>query len=119
MFDAASLRELINEHGVIVTLRKKSNNTYNVTTGKVVQSNTDYTVKAYFFNNDPSVGEFSNLLKAERRAVISDILTNGSVTPDVDASDEIIHGSYTTTITRASKITSSSDNMCQMVYLRD
>lgn len=119
MFDAASLRKLINEHGVTVTLRKKSNGSYNVTTGKVVQSNTDYTVRVYFFNNDPSVGEFSNILKAERRAVISDILTNGLTTPDVDASDEIIHGSYTTTITRTTKITSGSRNMCQLVYLRD
>jgi len=119
MFDAAPLRELINEHGVVVTLRKRSNGSYNVTTGKVVQSNTDYTVKVYFFNNDPSVGEYSNIVRAERRAVIADILVNGSVTPDVDVSDEIIYGGFTTTVTRASKITSSTPNMCQMVYLRD
>lgn len=119
MFDAASLRKLIEEHGTTVTLRKKENGAYNVTTGKTVQSYTDYTVKAYFFNNDPSVGDFSNMLRAERRAVISDKLVNGSVTPDLDASDEIINGSYTTTVTRTTKITSRSSNMCQLVYLRD
>lgn len=119
MFDPASLRELINEHGVSVTLRKKANGAYNVTTGKVVQTNTDYTVKVYFFNNDPSVGEFSNILTSERRAVLSDKLDTGSETPEVDASDEIVFGGYTTTVVRSSKITSSSSNMCQMVYLRD
>ena len=119
MFDPYTLRKLITEHGVTVTLRKKSTGAYNTTTGKVTQTNTDYTVQVYFFNNDPSVGQFSIAAKAERRAVVSDRLSDGSNTPDIDSSDELIFQSNIITVTRSSKITSSTSNMCQLLYLQD
>lgn len=119
MFDAASLRALINEHGITVTLRKKVAGAYNTTTGKVTHTNTDYAVKGYFFNNDPSVAEFNTTVMGERRMVLSDKLDNGSDTPEVDATDEILFGAKTTTVTRVTKISSYTSTMCQMLYLRD
>jgi hypothetical protein len=119
MFDPASLRALISEHGVTVTLRKKAAGAYNVTTGSVTQTITDYQVKAYFFNNDPSVGEFAVHQTGERRMVVSDKLTNGAITPEIDSTDEIVFGSKTTTVTRSSVIASAGSTMCQLLYLRD
>lgn len=119
MFDATSLRALINEHGVTVTLRKKVAGVYNTTTGKVTHTITDYTVKGYFFNNDPSVAEFNTTMMGERRMVLSDKLNNGLDTPEVDATDEIVFCSNTTTVTRVTKISSYTSTMCQMLYLRD
>lgn len=51
--------------------------------------------------------------------VVSDKLNNGTVTPEIDATDEIVFGGKTTTVTRVTKISSSSSTMCQMLYLRD
>lgn len=119
MFDPSSLRTLIYEHGITLTLRKKAASAYDVATGTVTQTNTDYTLKGYFFNNDISVGEFSIQLMGERRLVLADKLTDGSDTPDIDATDEVIFNGKTTTVTRASKISSGGSAMCHMVYLRD
>lgn len=119
MFDPNLLRQLIKEHGVVVTLRKKATGVYNTTTGIVTQSNTDYTVKGYFFNNDPSVGEFSSVLHGERRIVLSDKLTNGSSVPEVDSTDEILYSGKTSPVIRSSRIDSAGVNMCQLLYLKD
>lgn len=119
MFDVTSLRQLINEHGVTVTLRKKANGAYNATTGVLAQTNTDYTVKVYFFNNDPSIGEFNTVLTGERRVVVSDVLTNGLTTPEITANDEIIGFGDTVNVTRSSKITSGGANMCQLLYVKE
>lgn len=119
MFDAHSLRQLIKEHGTTVTLRKKDAGAYDVATGTVSQTNTDYIVKAFFFNNDPSVAEFNTQMMGERRVVISDRMINGITTPDIDATDEIVFGGKVTTVTRVTKIMSAGKNMCQMLYLRD
>lgn len=119
MFDASSLRELIYEHGITVTLRKKSAGAYNVATGSVTHTNTDYLVKGYFFNNDPSVAEFNTQMMGDRRLVLSDKLINGHDTPEVLATDEVLFGSKVTTVTRNTKISSVGSTMCQMLYLRD
>lgn len=119
MFDPSSLRQLINEHGITLTLRKKVAGAYDVATGTVSQTSTDYIVKGYFFNNDPSVAEFNNQMMGERRMVVSDKLNNGTVTPEIDATDEIVFGGKITTVTRVTKISSSSSIMCQLLYLRD
>jgi hypothetical protein len=119
MFDPSSLRELIYEHGITVTLRKKSAGAYDVASGTITHTNTDYTVKGYFFNNDPSVAEFNTQMMGDRRLVLSDKLTNGVDTPEVLATDEIVFNGKTTTVTRNTKISSGGSTMCQMLYLRD
>lgn len=119
MFDPHTLRQLINEHGIVVTLKKRATGVYNSTTGVVAQTDTNFSVKGYFFNNDPSVGEFSTVFHGERRIVLSDKLTNGSVVPEVDASDEIVYNGKTSPVTRSSRIDSAGINMCQLLYLRD
>lgn len=119
MFDVASLRQLINEHGVNVTLRKKANGAYNATTGVIAQTVTDYTVKVYFFNNDPSIAEFNTTIMGERRVVVSDLLVDGSATPDITANDEIVGDGDTVNVTRSSKIRSGSATMCQLLYVKE
>jgi hypothetical protein len=119
MFDPALLRQLIKEHGVVVTLRKKSTGAYDPSTGVLSQTNSDYLVKAYFYNNDPSYAEFNSVARGERRVVVSDILVNGSVTPEILANDEIVGFGDTVVVTRSSKITSGNSVMCQILYVRE
>jgi hypothetical protein len=119
MFDVTSLRQLINEHGVNVTLRKKANGVYDATTGVIAQTSTDYAVRVYFFNNDPSIAEFNTIVMGERRVVVSDILLNGQVTPDITANDEIVGDGDTVNVTRSSKIRSGGATMCQLLYVKE
>ncbi len=119
MFDPYTLRTLINEHGTTVTLRKRSNGAYDPASGSVVQSNTDYSVKAYFFNADMSIAEFKTVMTGERRVVVSDKLNNGNTTPDIDATDQIIGFGDTVNVTRASKITSDGVAMCHLLYVKE
>lgn len=118
-FDPASLRALINEHGVVVTVTNIATGAYNQTTGVVATTRTSYLVKAYFFNHDPTVAEFNTIVTGERRVVLSDILVNGSVTPAINAGDEISGFGDTVEVTRSSKITSTQANMCQMLYVKE
>lgn len=126
MFDPSTLRTLINEHGVVVTLRKRLNGTYDPASGTVLQGNTDYQVKAYYFNNDPSMlpfnqanARYDNIVSSEKRVVLSDKLLSGDNTPAVDVSDQIIGDGSTANVTRVAKITSAGDTMCQMLYVSD
>jgi hypothetical protein len=126
MFDPYTLRTLINEHGVVVTLRKRLNSAYDQLSGTVVQGNTDYQVKAYYFNNDPSMlpfnqanARYDNVATGEKRVVVSDKLLDGSNTPAIDVTDQIIGDGSTANVTRTTKITSAGDTMCQMLYVSD
>lgn len=126
MFDPATLRTLINEHGIVVTLRKRLNGAYDPASGTVVQGNTDYQVKAYYFNNDPSMlpfnqanARYDNIATGEKRVVLSDKLLSGANTPAVDVSDQIIGDGVTANVTRVAKITSAGDTMCQLLYVSD
>lgn len=126
MFDPASLRQLINEHGITVTLRKRANSAYNVQNGTITQANTDYSVKAYFFNNDPSMlpfnqanARYDNIIGSERRVVLSDKLTNGLATPVVDVTDQIVYGGVAANVTRNTTISSGTATMCQMLYVSE
>jgi hypothetical protein len=119
MFDPFTLRELIKEHGVTITLKRYSGGTYDPATGSITPSYSAEVVKVYFFNADPSFVESNTVSMGERRAVISDKLENGSNTPDLKAGDILSGFGDDAIITRASKITSSTSNMCQLVYLKE
>lgn len=126
MFDPFTLRTLIEEHGSVVTLRKRVNIVYDTASGSLVQGETDYQVKAYFFNNDPSMlpfnqanARYDNIAASEKRVVVSDKLTDGSSTPAIDVSDQIIGDGVTANVTKTTKITSAGSSMCQMLYVGD
>jgi hypothetical protein len=126
MFDPASLRSLINEHGIVVTLRKRVNGAYDVKAGTVTQTGTDYSVKAYFFNNDPSMlpfnqanARYDNIIASERRVVLSDKLVNGLATPEVDVTDQIVYGGVSANVTRNTIISSGTATMCQMLSVSE
>jgi hypothetical protein len=126
IFDPATLRTLINQHGVTVTIRKRVNGTYDPVSGTLVQSNTDYTARAYFFNSDPSVlpfnqanARYDNIISTEKRVVVSDKLTNGNNTPEIDATDQVLYDGKEYQVTRTTDISSGASKMCQMLYVSE
>lgn len=118
-FDNSTLRSLIKEHGVTVTLRKRAAGTYNNDTGTVTTTNTDYSVRAYFYDFTPDMIDDQSILRGDRRVVIDSKLVDGSTTPEPDATDQIIGLGDTVNIVKVMEIKSGSATMCYLLQVRE
>lgn len=111
MFDTYTLLQMLKEHGVTITLRKRVEGAYDVHTGTVGTTNTDHSVKGYFFSQKYSDGT-SDQLKSVKGLVLE-----GS-SPSVDATDQIVYG-VTYAVLRARKITSGTTTLCYILEVVD
>lgn len=118
-FDVSGLRALINEHGIVLTLRKRSAGAYNNDTGTVTQTNTDYSVRGYFYDYTPDMVDGNSILRGDRRVVVDCKLTNGQATPEPDATDQIIGLGDTVDIVRVMEIKSGAGTMCYLLQVRE
>jgi hypothetical protein len=118
-FDPYTLRQLIKEHGISLTLRKRVASAYDDETGTVTQTNTDYTVRGYFYDYTSDMIDGESILRGDRRVVLDCKLTNGSATPEPDATDQIIGLSDTVNIVRVREIKSGSATMCYLLQVRE
>ena len=66
-FDPTTLRSMIKEHGRTVTLRKRAMTGYSAATGTLTTTNTDYKVRAYFYDYTPDMIDDENILRGDRR----------------------------------------------------
>jgi hypothetical protein len=117
-FDVSGLRALIREHGIALTLRKRAAGAYNNDTGTVTQTNTDYAVRGYFYDFTPDMVDGESILRGDRRVVIDNKLINGQVTPEPDATDQIIGLGQTVDIVKVMEIKSGSNTMCYLLQVR-
>ena len=118
-FDTHTLRQLIKEHGISLTLRKRASSAYDSDTGTVTQTNTDYTVRGYFYDYTSDMVDGESILRGDRRVVLDCKLTNGSATPEPDATDQIIGLSDTVNIVKVMEIKSSTNTMCYLLQVRE
>jgi hypothetical protein len=118
-FDPSTLRQMIREHGIALTLRKRAASAYNVTLGTVTQTNTDYVVRGYFYDYTPDMIDGNSILRGDRRVVLDNKLTNGSATPEPDATDQIIGLGDTVNIVKVMEIKSGSGTMCYLLQVRE
>jgi hypothetical protein len=118
MFDNFTLRQLLNEHGHNITLTKNSRSGYNVTTGSVTVTGTNYVVKGYPFDFQAEMVDGKSILHTDKRMALSTLLTNGGATPEPSINDEISHLGYTLTVLNVQKITSGGLTMCYLLHLR-
>jgi hypothetical protein len=118
-FSSYGLRQLIKEHGIVLTLRKRAASAYDSNTGSVTQTNTDYTVRGYFYDYTPDMIDGQSILRGDRRVVLDNRLVNGSVTPQPDATDQIIGLGDTVNIVKVMEIKSGSATMCYLLQVRE
>jgi hypothetical protein len=118
-FDPFTLRQMIREHGIALTLRKRAAGAYNVTLGTVTQTNTDYALQGYFYDYTPDMIDGNSILRGDRRVVLDNKLTNGSATPEPDATDQIIGLGDTVNIVKVMEIKSGSGTMCYLLQVRE
>jgi len=118
-FDPHTLRQLIKEHGRVVTLRKRAMTGYSAATGTLTTTNADYKVRAYFYDYTPDMIDDENILRGDRRAVLSDKLVNGNTTPQPDSTDQIVGEGDTVNIVKVMEIKSANNVMCYLLQVRD
>ena len=118
-FDPYTLRQMIKEHGIALTLRKRAAGAYNVATGTVTTTNTDYAVRGYFYDYTPDMIDGNSILRGDRRVVLDNKLTNGSATPEPDATDQVIGLGDTVNIVKVMEIKSGSGTMCYLLQVRE
>ena len=118
-FDPYTLRQLIKEHGIALTLRKRSVSAYNNDLGTVTATNTDYAVRGYFYDYTPDMIDGNSILRGDRRVVLDCKLTNGTNTPEPDATDQIIGLGDTVNIVKVMEIKSGSNTMCYLLQVRE
>ena len=118
-FNPYTLRQLIKEHGIALTLRKRAAGAYNNDTGAVTTTNTDYAVRGYFYDYTPDMIDGNSILRGDRRVVLDCKLTNGTTTPEPDATDQIIGLGDTVNIVKVMEIKSGSATMCYLLQVRE
>ena len=118
-FDPYTLRQLIKEHGMALTLRKRAAGAYNNDTGSVTTTNTDYAVRGYFYDYTPDMVDGQSILRGDRRVVLDSILIAGTATPEPDATDQIIGLGDTVNIVKVMEIKSGSATMCYQLQVRE
>jgi len=118
-FDTHTLRQLIKEHGISLTLRKRAASAYDDETGTVTQTNTDYTVRGYFYDYTSDMIDGESILRGDRRVVLDCVLANESATPEPDATDQIIGLGDTVNIVKVMEIKSSTNTMCYLLQVRE
>lgn len=118
-FDPYTLRQLIKEHGIALTLRKRAAGAYDNDLGTVTTTNTDYAVRGYFYDYTPDMIDGNSILRGDRRVVLDSALTNGTATPEPDATDQIIGLGDTVNIVKVMEIKSGSATMCYQLQVRE
>lgn len=118
-FDPYTLRQMIREHGIALTLRKRAASAYDNDLGTVTTTNTDYAVRGYFYDYTPDMIDGNSILRGDRRVVLDNKLVNGTATPEPDATDQIIGLGDTVNIIKVMEIKSGANTMCYLLQVRE
>jgi hypothetical protein len=118
-FDTYTLRQMIKEHGIALTLRKRAASAYDSDSGTVTATNTDYAVRGYFYDYTPDMIDGQSILRGDRRVVLDCKLIDESTTPEPDATDQILGLGDTVNIVKVMEIKSGSATMCYQLQVRE
>jgi hypothetical protein len=114
MIFATDFKKLIDDHGVSLTLVKKSSGNYDPATGSAEVTTTEYPTFGYFYNKAYQPLGQETVERFTRFCVISGL--DLSVEPDIG--DLLVGELETTTIDFVRKITSKSSVMVYMCGLK-
>lgn len=119
IFRSQDLKHLLDLHGQSLTFTVKGSPTYNPTTGDVSRSDTDYTVKGYFYNYNLGDLNGVDVLLGDRRLVFPIVDTSEVTIPEPDPGDEVAGEGDKVTIVSVSKIMSGSTPVCYVCQVRE
>ena len=115
-FRAYDLLKLVEEHGEVLTLRKKTYGDYDSSTSLVGSSATDdYSMTAYFYNYSLGVSDLLNVERGMRKCLISAL--GLAVSPDTE--DLIIGNGDQVHITNVTTMYSAGHSVCFICDVRE
>lgn len=112
MFDPSTIKFLVNEHGHNVTLRRITNGSYDVATGVLSTTTTDFVVKAYPHENTNKELQWDNYIAGDKVYAICTL--PASLTTPINTGYQIVDG---TTILSVNSVKEIKSNNTVMVYL--
>lgn len=116
MFNSFSLNKMLSDHGVTLTLRKKTTEgSYDASSGSVTGSaTTDYSVLAYLYNySNGLVGNNEDIRLGQRKCLVS----GNSEEPDIG--DLIVGSNDSVKITKVTTIYSAGVVICYICDVRE
>jgi len=118
-FRPVDFRFLLDQYGKAVTYRSVSEGTYSTATGGLTGgSNTDKTVKVYFYNYNLGEIDGTNIKLGDRRAVLHTLDTSGNAISEPDIGDQFIGEGDTVKVVGIQKVFSDS-LVCYICQVRE
>lgn len=119
IFRSQDLKFLIDTHGESLTYTVKGSSSYSPVTGDVTRSDTDYTVKGYFYNYNLSDIDGANIILGDRRVVLPLVDTAGDAIPEPSPGDEVDGGGDKVSMVSVAKIMSGTNAVCYICQVRE
>jgi hypothetical protein len=118
-FSTTTIKKMIKDHGIALTLRKRAASAYSDSLGTVTATNTDYAVRGHFYNYTLEMIDGASILRGDRKVVLDPFLINGSATPQPSATDQIIGLGDTVNIVDVMEVKSGSATMYYHLQVRE
>lgn len=113
------MRGLIREFGRTATLRKVTAGSYSPSTGTVSSTTTDYSVKAYMAEYKLTELTVDNIVRGDRRAVMSAYDTSGATLPSPDEGDLFVGIGDTVRVVSVQTLYSGDNIVCYICQVRE
>jgi hypothetical protein len=120
-FDPYTIKTLISKHGQNITfVSRGAEGAYDPATGTIAAGTiTNYTVKGYLYNYGLEDTDGTNVVRGDRKLLLSTIDTSGSTIPAPGTSDSFTGVGDEVNIVHVSKIYSGTQVMCYVCQVRE
>ena len=118
-FDSYSIRYFIKEHGITMTLRQRTQGSYNSTTGTVANTTTDYQTVGFSFHSVPyDLQQKNSVVVASRQIIFTSLQVNGSALPKPKVNDQVIISGFTHDILKVQEVKSANNVIIYVVDVK-
>lgn len=110
---------LINQFGQDVTLRKVETGSYDPATGSAGSTSVDHPVKSYMAQYTLTELTLDNIVRGDRKALLSAFDTSGVPIPAPDEGDLLVGAGDTVRVVSTQTIYSSASVVCYICQVRE
>tara|TARA_R110000824_G_scaffold80100_2_gene201669 strand:- start:1325 stop:1693 length:369 start_codon:yes stop_codon:yes gene_type:complete len=120
-FDPYTIKTLISKHGQTTTfVSRTAEGTYDPATGSnSAGTTTSYTVTGYFYNYALEEIDGNDIIRGDRKLLLSTIDTSGTAIPEPSTGDSFTGVGDTVVVMYTSKIFSGNQVMCYVCQVRE
>jgi len=116
---SSDMYKLVNEFGQGVTFRKVTVGSYDPATGSAGNTTTDYSVKSYMAQYALTELTSDNIVRGDRKALLSAFDTSGAAIPSPDESDLLVGAGDTVRVVSTQTIYNGDGVVCYICQVRE